>query len=237
MSSKLARAGAMVGATALLSGAIGLGARDADAQAPVDAQEAGAIAVAAYTYLYPLVTMDVTRRQLTNVRARQKPGYGPANMFTNVASLPDREHEGRGAAQFRYALLDRLARSDQGADGRLGPRHGRPLLPAADAGHVDRRVRLARLAHDGHGGGDFSGHAPRLAARSARPLRGVELPATRSASTRRPLTSGSSGAPRRMAPPITTRSTRSRPASRSRRCRVGQAAEAARRRRSIRAST
>lgn len=50
--------------------------------------EARFIAVDAYIYLYPLVTMDVTRKQLTN----QTPGPGvfggPMNMFVNVEAFP-----------------------------------------------------------------------------------------------------------------------------------------------------
>ena len=61
--------------------------------------------------------------------------------------IPDGGHEGRGPAEFRHAVFQRLARPDQGADDRLGPRHARALLSAADARHVDRRVRLAGLAH------------------------------------------------------------------------------------------
>jgi len=34
---------------------------------PITEQEAHAIGVDAYVYFYPLVTMDVTRRQFTNV--------------------------------------------------------------------------------------------------------------------------------------------------------------------------
>src|SRR6266550_4629567 len=38
----------------------------ADNGAPITEQEAHAIGVDAYVYLYPLITMDITRRQLTN---------------------------------------------------------------------------------------------------------------------------------------------------------------------------
>lgn len=49
--------------------------------------EANAIATEAYLYLYPLVTMDLTRRQSTNV---DKVGEfaGPENMFVNVPTYP-----------------------------------------------------------------------------------------------------------------------------------------------------
>jgi hypothetical protein len=54
----------------------------------IGAQEAANIAVDAYTYLYPLVTMDVTRRQATNVAPDVAPMRGPMNMFLNVPTFP-----------------------------------------------------------------------------------------------------------------------------------------------------
>lgn len=56
--------------------------------APVSAEEARAIAQDAYLYFYPLVTMDVTRRQGTNVEAGKVPGLGPMNMFHNFPAYP-----------------------------------------------------------------------------------------------------------------------------------------------------
>ena len=51
-------------------------------------QEANEIGVNAYLYFYPLVTMDVTRRQMTNIESGKMPGYGPANEFANVREYP-----------------------------------------------------------------------------------------------------------------------------------------------------
>jgi hypothetical protein len=55
---------------------------------PITEQEAQAIGVAAYLYLYPLVMMDVTRRQMTNLPAGKELGFGPANTFNNVPAYP-----------------------------------------------------------------------------------------------------------------------------------------------------
>src|SRR5215510_6409172 len=55
---------------------------------PISEQEASAIAVDAYLYFYPLVTMDITRRQMTNLAAGEKPGFGPVNAFQNIPEYP-----------------------------------------------------------------------------------------------------------------------------------------------------
>jgi hypothetical protein len=56
--------------------------------AALSAQEAEEIGVNAYLYFYPLVTMDVTRRQMTNLESGKKPGYGPMNEFSHVREYP-----------------------------------------------------------------------------------------------------------------------------------------------------
>src|SRR5215472_12909268 len=54
---------------------------------PVPPQEAQVIAQEAYVYLYPLILMDITRKQLTNLDARTSPFGGPANVFTNIRTF------------------------------------------------------------------------------------------------------------------------------------------------------
>ena len=60
----------------------------AGAQTALTQQEAHAIAVDAYLYFYPLVSVDLTRRVATNVEAGKVPGFGPANMFHSFAAFP-----------------------------------------------------------------------------------------------------------------------------------------------------
>ncbi len=50
-------------------------------------QEANAIAVDAYIYFYPLITMDVTRKQLTNVKYPEGMNT-PMNTFANMPAFP-----------------------------------------------------------------------------------------------------------------------------------------------------
>ena len=46
------------------------------------------IAVNAYLYFYPLLTMDLTRLQATNVEPGKELLHGPANMFSNAPAFP-----------------------------------------------------------------------------------------------------------------------------------------------------
>lgn len=58
------------------------------AQSTLSQDDAKAIAANAYLYFYPLVTMDVTRKQLANLSAEESAYGGPANWFTNVRAYP-----------------------------------------------------------------------------------------------------------------------------------------------------
>src|SRR5262252_1389867 len=51
-------------------------------------QEAYAIGVDAYLYFYPLVTMDLTRKQSVNIEPGKEFGKGPMNMFINLPAYP-----------------------------------------------------------------------------------------------------------------------------------------------------
>ncbi len=53
----------------------------------VSSEEAHAIGVEAYLYFYPLVTMDITRKQLTNVERAQGIS-APMNTFANIPAYP-----------------------------------------------------------------------------------------------------------------------------------------------------
>jgi hypothetical protein len=55
---------------------------------PASTEEAHAIAQEAYIYLYPLLTMDITRKQLTNLDPNMSALGGPANAFTHVRAFP-----------------------------------------------------------------------------------------------------------------------------------------------------
>ena len=62
----------------------------AQAQSAVTEQEAQSIAVDAYIYFYPLILMDITRKQSTNIEPGKEFGKGPMNMFVNVPQYPPR---------------------------------------------------------------------------------------------------------------------------------------------------
>ena len=65
-----------------------------------DEREAQRIAVEAYIYLYPLVMMDVTRRQMTNSEPGQRVGFGPVNAFAHMRAFPPIEFKAVPWANF-----------------------------------------------------------------------------------------------------------------------------------------
>ncbi|WP_085716704.1 DUF1254 domain-containing protein [Pseudomonas sp. B28(2017)] len=64
------------------------------AQSKITAEEAHAIGVDAYIYFYPLLTMDITRKQFTNIEPGKEFGKGPMNMFVSVPQYPPAEFKG-----------------------------------------------------------------------------------------------------------------------------------------------
>ena len=62
--------------------------------APITEQEAYAIGVDAYVYLYPLVTMDISRKQFTNIGPGKEFGKGPMNMFISIPEYPPADFKG-----------------------------------------------------------------------------------------------------------------------------------------------
>ena len=54
----------------------------------ISADEGQAMAQEAYLYFYPLVTMDVTRKQLINSDPKTAGIGGPSNTFDNIQAYP-----------------------------------------------------------------------------------------------------------------------------------------------------
>src|SRR5687768_6347765 len=63
----------------------------ANAQSALTEQEAQSIAVDAYVYFYPLLSMDVSRKQFTNGTSDFK---SPMNTFMNVPAYPPADFKG-----------------------------------------------------------------------------------------------------------------------------------------------
>jgi hypothetical protein len=78
----------------LAAAAILATASGAKAQVPVSEGEAHSIGVDAYVYFYPLLSMDITRRQFTNIEPGKEFGKGPMNMFVSVPEYPPGDFKG-----------------------------------------------------------------------------------------------------------------------------------------------
>jgi hypothetical protein len=59
-----------------------------DAQTAITEEEAHSLGVDAYLYFYPLVLMDLTRKQSTNIEPGKDIAKGPMNTFVNVPAYP-----------------------------------------------------------------------------------------------------------------------------------------------------
>ncbi|MCU1511921.1 MAG: hypothetical protein JWO34_1761, partial [Arthrobacter sp.] len=65
----------------------------AQARSSISSEEASAIGLDAYIYFYPLLSMDITRKQITNIEPGK--GFGaPANMFANIPEYPPADFKG-----------------------------------------------------------------------------------------------------------------------------------------------
>jgi hypothetical protein len=67
---------------------------DAQTTDKVSEEEAHAIGVDAYMYFYPLLSMDITRKQFTNIEPGKELGKGPMNMFVNFPAYPPADFKG-----------------------------------------------------------------------------------------------------------------------------------------------
>ena len=171
--------------------------------------EASAIAVDAYVYFYPLISMDLTRKQLINTEPGKGFG-GPMNTFDNIAAFPTADMKAVVRPNF-----DTLYSS-----GWVDLTREPMVVSVPDTGGRYYLLPMLDMWTDVFASPGWRRRAK--GAISARPA-GLDWQGagTSRASMRRRLMSGSSAARRPMAPRTMTRSTPSRKVSRSRRCRAG----------------
>jgi hypothetical protein len=86
---------------AFLAGLVGAGMlaclagpTGSNAQTAITEQQAHAIGVDAYLYFYPLISMDVTRKQFTNIESGKELGRGPMNTFQSMPAYPAASDKG-----------------------------------------------------------------------------------------------------------------------------------------------
>jgi len=93
----------------------------AENNAALAADQARSIAVDAYVLFYPMKTMDVTRKQITNVPSGKKSGFDPMNMFHNITGFPPADL--KAVVRINFDTLYSIAWP--GSDGRANDRqHG-----------------------------------------------------------------------------------------------------------------
>jgi hypothetical protein len=73
---------------AAIAGALALTATITRAAEPISPEAARALAVNAYLYFYPLVTIDITRKQLVNIEPGKELLKGPMNTFSSAPVFP-----------------------------------------------------------------------------------------------------------------------------------------------------
>jgi Protein of unknown function (DUF1254) len=133
----------------------------ARAQSAITEQEAQSIAADAYIYFYPLVTMDVTRKQLTNRAPGPGVFGGPMNMFVNVEAFPSADF--KAVVRPNFDTLYSSGYLDLTKEPMVvSVPDRRALLSPAYARHVVGRIRVAWLAHHGNASGQFPRHATKL---------------------------------------------------------------------------
>ena len=175
---------------------------------PTASDEAWTIAVEAYVYLYPLVTMELTRRQLTNAPAGTRPGFGPMNAFHHVRQFPPADFKAVVRPNFdtlySSAWLDLTDEPMIVSVPEAGDRYY--LLPLYDMWTDAFAVPGTRTS--GPGAGDYVILPPGWQGAVPEAVEVIH-------------TYGSSGGPRPTGRPTTAPCTRCRMASRSRRYRPG----------------
>jgi hypothetical protein len=198
--------------TALLGIALaGIASPAARAAETISAQDAHSIGVAAYVYLYPLVTMDVTRKQLTNV-VMPEGIHGPMNTFVSLGAFPSADMKAVVRPNFdtlySSAWLD-LTKEPMvvSVPDTAGRYYLLPMLDMwtdvfASPGWRTTGTQAAEYAVVSPG---WTGSLPAGVVRATRP----------------PRMSGSSAAPKPTGRPTMTPSTRCNPDTRSRRCHAG----------------
>ena len=132
------------------------------------------LATDAYIYGYPLVTMEMTRRVITNV-ARPEGTKAPMGQLIKLRAIPERFVPRCDRAERRHVLYHGLLRRRQGAVGRGPPRHEGSISLDADAGWLDLRVPSARQEDHRHRGADLRHHRARLDRHASGGNEGVQI--------------------------------------------------------------
>jgi hypothetical protein len=127
----------------------------------------------AYVYGYPLVTMELTRRVITNV-AKVEGTRGTMGEVIKMRAYPDATFA-TSSRQRRHALYDVLFRCWRGALGVEDLGHERALFPAALPGWLDQCLCRSGQPHHGDRRADLRCLRAGLVRRDSRGHDGTEI--------------------------------------------------------------
>ena len=107
------------------------------------ADEARTIGVDACVYFYPLILMDLTRKQSINILMPEF-GKGPMNMFVNVPAYPPADL--KGLVRSNYVWIIGRTKTDQEALRRSAAARRYSLMPEAGGANIEIATHLSEHA-------------------------------------------------------------------------------------------
>ena len=172
----LTRRAATLGGLSFLTGASAISlARADEGFVPFEGIEDFVLATDAYVFGYPLVTMEMTRRVMTNV-SEVKGTRGPMGQIVKLRHYPDATFRDVTAPNADTLYTTAWIRCRRRAMGSEHPRHEGPLFPVADARRLDEGLPGSRQAHDRHGRTDLRHHRTGMDGLAASRRQGIQSP-------------------------------------------------------------
>ena len=144
----------------------------ASAEMAAKEKEALDTGIEAYVYAYPLVTMEYTRRALTNTAAPEGT-KAPMGQFVRMREYPNASFKDVTAPNADTLYTHGMVRRVQGAVGHQRPGHEGSLLFASNARRLDHGVRRPWQTHHRNRSADLRDHRAGLERHASRWGKGI----------------------------------------------------------------